>query len=236
MASPLPDLDSLAKEGGSDTDVLLYLKDRGVATAGALFHLSSDIAQIGKLLEPLVRGVTLSNTKECKKDDTDILIVTASLQHMVDLFTLARNQALGGATSATNRPPAVAASAGADSASSKVPKTLPEGYWADFVSDFNKQILGGRNREFPVHLLVGAEETLARMIHEQKSSKLFTPVKLGEILSSRHFTASGQISAMSLSPSCLQTRMGHGPKCRSRSQSHSACRPCWMRWMQCDGR
>ena len=42
--------------------------------------------------------------------------------------------------------------------------------------------------------MVGAEEVLARMVHERQVSHLFTPVRLGEIISTRHFTPSKQVN------------------------------------------
>eukprot|EP00439_Symbiodinium_sp_Y106_P059520 s1760_g8.t1 len=67
-----------------------------------------------------------------------------------------------------------------------------------FVTDYESLVVDGRNRRFPAHLLLGAEKTLGRMVAEKKSG-LYTALPLGEILFSRHFTASKQVNPYSSS-------------------------------------
>ena len=74
----------------------------------------------------------------------------------------------------------------------KVPKTLPAGVWANAIQNYESQQIGGCDRSFPTHELLGAESVLARIHHELTVSKLFTPVALGEILQKRTFQASGE--------------------------------------------
>ncbi|OLP97337.1 hypothetical protein AK812_SmicGene20338 [Symbiodinium microadriaticum] len=63
------------------------------------------------------------------------------------------------------------------------PKQLQKG-WAKRIEEY----------ESGSQLLVGAEETLARMVYENETSHLFSPLKLGEIISVRTFAPSRQVN------------------------------------------
>ena len=43
-------------------------------------------------------------------------------------------------------------------------------------------------------MVYGAEEMLARMMREKDVSKMFTPLGLGEIVTARSYTATGQVN------------------------------------------
>ena len=73
-------------------------------------------------------------------------------------------------------------------------RSLPKSYWADTIAEFEKVRINGQPREFPSHLLLGAEEVLARMFHEHQVSKLYTPVRLGELIAVRHITPTKQVN------------------------------------------
>ena len=62
------------------------------------------------------------------------------------------------------------------------------------VKDFEAEKVAGVNRVFPVNLLVGADGVLARMVFEKTVSGLYSTAKLGEVMSFRHFTPSGQVN------------------------------------------
>ena len=98
----------------------------------------------------------------------------------------------------TPTPPQALALAGTAAGSGDKSQELPAGYWNDFVTDYETLVVDGRNRRFPAHLLLGAETTLGRMVAEKKSG-LYTALPLGEILFSRHFTASKQVNPYSSS-------------------------------------
>ena len=51
-------------------------------------------------------------------------------------------------------------------------------------------------RTLLVKKLLGAESVLARLLHEANSSRMFTPVGLGEILESRAHAADGQLNVL----------------------------------------
>ena len=78
----------------------------------------------------------------------------------------------------------------------KVPVKLPTGVWITAVTKYNKVQTGGTDRSFPCNLLIGAEKVLARIHHEIHVSKNFTPTLLGEIMTSRAYTATGQINIL----------------------------------------
>jgi hypothetical protein len=95
-------------------------------------------------------------------------------------------------------PPATAAAA-ADP--TKIPKTLAIGVWTTQIAAYETVQLAGSNRQFPVNMILGAETTLARMLHEKTVTQLFTAPKLGEVIGARLYTATGQVNTMSVNKS-----------------------------------
>ena len=73
---------------------------------------------------------------------------------------------------------------------------LPQ--WARQVERYNAITVDGRRRKFPERLLAGAEAILARLWHEHHKTKLYSPTALGEILSKRTFTATGEVNPLAL--------------------------------------
>ena len=192
LASSLPKLEDLATSAGLDKQVIVFLRDRGVTSSGVLYHLFADRSKIGRTLEPLKAGVTIGGNT-LKMDEVAIDVATASLEHIVDEIEFARAAKLQPLTTQPSSQP-TPSSQTTSTDPAKAPKTLPKGYWAKRIKDFESSQIEGRNRVFPVHLLVGAEETLARMVFEAESSRLFTPVRLGEVISTRNFTPSRQVN------------------------------------------
>eukprot|EP00438_Fugacium_kawagutii_P014457 Skav223504 [mRNA] locus=scaffold1160:147994:152414:- [translate_table: standard] len=98
-------------------------------------------------------------------------------------------------------PPPVAATAPADPAAVKaapsVPKEIPHAVLQQLVQDYEMNTIGGRKREFPMKLLLGAERVVSRCWHEVHTSQMFTPVLLHEILEARHFSSSGELNPLS---------------------------------------
>ena len=78
-----------------------------------------------------------------------------------------------------------------------MPTRLPNGRWAELLNFYNKIQLGGKDRKFPGRTLLGAESVLARMDHEHRVSKSYSPVGLGEILQKRSFTSLDQVNGLS---------------------------------------
>ncbi|CAE7859234.1 unnamed protein product, partial [Symbiodinium microadriaticum] len=152
-----------------------HLRQRLTASlAGALpkledLSVSSGLdKQIVKTLEPLKLGAKIGDV-QIKLDDVVLDVAAAVLEHMVDAHMSTATVPPGSQTQATITGPRIKEYESAQIEVSRIE---------------------GPNRSFPVHL--GAEETLARMVCENETSRLFSPVKLGEIISPRNFTRSRQ--------------------------------------------
>ena len=78
----------------------------------------------------------------------------------------------------------------------KVPKTLPVGVWSSLIQKYNSEQLHGRDRQFPVKELMGAECVVARLWFEHHRSKLYTPLHLGELLQQRSFQSNGDLNPL----------------------------------------
>ena len=189
----LPPLSDLATQCALDAQVLEFLNDEGVQNSGVLCHMFAKRNKIAKFLEPLAIGVKL-NRVGVKKDATQLAVAEASLEHMLDKLTLVRNQQFATAPSTLPASTTAPSSSTAASDPTKPPKSLPKGYWAQVVKDFEAEKVAGVNRVFPVNLLVGAEEVLARLVFEKTVSGRYFSGKLGEVMSFRHFTPSGQVN------------------------------------------
>lgn len=68
--------------------------------------------------------------------------------------------------------------------------------WGQLVSAYNRIQLNGEDRSFPTQEVLGAEVVLARMYHEHRRSRMFTPVLLGEILQARSFQSNGEVNPL----------------------------------------
>lgn len=60
------------------------------------------------------------------------------------------------------------------------------------MKHYQSQQVGGLDRLFPTHELLGAEAILARVLWERETSKQYNPIALGEILQARTFQANGE--------------------------------------------
>eukprot|EP00439_Symbiodinium_sp_Y106_P083902 s636_g24.t1 len=69
------------------------------------------------------------------------------------------------------------------------PRHSPKNYWADFLTQYQSETIGGSR----AHLLSGADEVLARLVHERVTPS-FSPLRLGEIVAHRQFTVSGVLT------------------------------------------
>ncbi|CAE7259953.1 ftsH [Symbiodinium sp. CCMP2592] len=133
-------------------------------------------------------------TDTLKLDDVGVDVAAAVMEHMIDEIGIQRAAQMAASAVAPSPPPTLPATASSSTDPNKAPKQLPKGYWVKRVKEYEAEKIEGRNRQFPAHLLVGAEETLARMVYEREHSHLYSPVKLGEIISVRNFTPSRQVN------------------------------------------
>ena len=188
----LPVLKDLAEEAGLDAKVFQLLLDHGITNSGTFFYTFQDPVAVKKLLTPATvgEGVKLTSGTAVKLDDVQFMVALSVVAHMVDEIRVAKAKRDGALQSASTTSTAAAAVA---TSGAKAPKVLPEGYWAEFLAEFQSEKIGGIARQFPTHLLSGADEVLARLVHE-RVTRSHTPLKLGEIVAHRQFTASGQIN------------------------------------------
>ena len=172
MAAPMS-FDEMCDKAAVHPTVRMLFKAKGVDVPGVLHHLFADRTKVSAFLEPLRDGVELQGDTKRRSAD-ELLIDQATVLEWLDVIAAIKTAAV---------PAAVPAAASASTSASSVEKSqeLPAGYWNDFVTDSKSLVVDGRNRQFPAHLLVGAEKTLGRMVAEKKSG-LYTALPLGEIL------------------------------------------------------
>ncbi|CAE7027728.1 DD3-3 [Symbiodinium sp. CCMP2592] len=180
--------DELCDKAAVHPTVRLLFKARGVDVPGVIHHLFSDRSKIQALLDPLRTGVELAGDTK-KRSADELLIDQATVLELLDVIAATK-------TAASPAAPAAPAASTTSTSSSDRSQELPASYWNDFVTEYETAVVDGRNRKFPAHLLVGSEKTLGRMVAEKKSG-LYTALALGEILFSRHFTASKQVNPFS---------------------------------------
>ena len=194
----MPAIEDVADEAAASTVVRSYLKLRGIATTGTLALMASDEAQLVRVLvEPLLSGwkdgATVVTVPESDKP-----IAHAMLLHM---WNLSRAHWMRSSANPANTPaPASSASqatpAAADPKEEKIPKSLPTGVWGQLIAAYNGAQLHGRDRQFPVRELMGAETIVARMWWEHHKTKLYTPLHLGELLQHRSFQSNGDLNPL----------------------------------------
>ena len=72
--------------------------------------------------------------------------------------------------------------------------TLRTGQWCEQVEKYESS--WSPLRSFPVKMLLGAESVFARLLHEANSSRMFTPVGLGDFWKNRAYAANGQLNVL----------------------------------------
>ena len=197
-------LDALADEAGAGPDIRKYMALRGIKTVPTLALVAKTEEELQRfMLDPLFAGYD-DGTQVLRVADHEQPIARAIITHMWSMAKSAWTKSVAAAappipTGAAV--PAIGTSGTAPaSAEPKVPKTLPSGVWSSLVQQYQKVQLGGHDRVFPVHELIGAESVLARMHHELTVSGQFSPVLLGEILQKRSFNAAGEVNPLQKSP------------------------------------
>ncbi len=195
-------LEEILDEAAAGADLRRYLELRGIKTIGTLALVASDEETLQRtIVDPILAGFT-NGTERLTVSDPEKPIVRAVLLHAWALAKTSWNRTMGAA--ATSPPTATpAATHGGSSGSmseTKVPRTLPPGKWSELVETYNRVTLHGKNRQFPVRELLGAEGVVARLWHERHVSKQYTPLQLGELLQHRSFSASGDINPLARNP------------------------------------
>ena len=184
-------LADIARDAAAGAVINEYLELRGIKTPATLALLSRDEDSLEQtLIQSLLHGWARDDGTVLKVPENDQPIAKAVLLHM---WMMAK-QAWEAAQIAAKPKPATPASTGspATSTEDKIPKTLAPGRWASLIQNFQSQQIDGQDRVFPVQELLGAESVIARVLHEHETSKSYTPVLLGEVISIRTFQANGE--------------------------------------------
>ena len=175
----MPTLEDVALQAAAGKEIQDYLLARGVRTAAKV------------LIKPLVDGWKVSDTEIIRISTSEVPIAAAVMQHM---WSTCRNAwTAQQAAHATLTTPTLPTSSPTDE---KPPKQLPSGTWTKLLAAYECQQLGGRNRVFPAHELLGAETVLARIWWEHEKTKMYSAIGLGELLQVRTFLPSGEINPL----------------------------------------
>lgn len=196
VATALPSIDDLAADAAAGQVVKDYLRDRGIATLATLALLAKDEAGLERvLIQPLQSGWKKTDGSSLTIQASEQPIVAAILTHMWQAAQSAWDRHLANSKATPAGPssaPTTTSSSTASSADDKPPKTLAPGRWASLVASYQSQQIGGLDRLFPTHELLGAEAILARALWEREVSKQYTPIGLGELIQCRTFQANGE--------------------------------------------
>ena len=113
-------------------------------------------------MQPLEAGAKLSDGTECRPTQVELMVSEAAINDMLDHVQLARTALMSS--------PSLKAGSGTDvptSTTAETGKNFAARLLETLCAEYNAVQVEGRNREFPVMQLVGAEEVLARMVHEK---------------------------------------------------------------------
>lgn len=191
-------LETIGKSAGAGSEIMAYLADRKVKTVPTLALMAKDENALEKVvITPLMSGWKCTDGSVIKLADVEKPIAEAVLRHMWTLSCQEWAAQQSSAASTTTAGPTSTSTTSKSSGEEKVPKQLPSGVWALLINNYESQQIQGQDRTFPIQEVIGADQTLARIYHELHTSKLFTPVGLGEILSKRTFQASGEPNPLS---------------------------------------
>ena len=188
-------------ESGVPDEAKDYLLARGITTPAILALCGNDAAEFGDLItDKFIAGCKIKGVDlKFSGDPLDQVVLRATMQVAYEACKTQQQMALS-ATMLSLAPPASTATAASgttiSTTTTKIPTTLPTGVWAAAVQKWNKIQTGGIDRSFPCNILIGAEKVLARIHHEITVSRVFTPVLLGEIMTTRAYTSTGQINIM----------------------------------------
>lgn len=192
----LPSLADVAADAAAGSIIMDYLTARGVRTVPTLALIAKTEEELDRhLIQPLFSGWS-QGTQRFEVPAQEQPIIQAIMLHMWN--TCKQHWAAQAAPVVPTTPsPTSSALTSTPKADEKVPKQLPSGVWNTLLQAYNKAQLHGEDRVFPQHEILGAEVILAKMWHEHQSSKMYSPVLLGDIIQRRSFTASGDVNPLS---------------------------------------
>ena len=193
-AAKTPSFDELLTNAGCSPDTIKYLKARGYVNAALLSKAGADDdAVIAKLVKPYAAGFTVSSVEHKAADpdmaEASILVACEDARAQRALDVVKASTIPGSAA-----PQAVTSAAGQVTAPSAnaVPKAIDPGTLQALIDKWETAV--APRRKFPMHLLEGADATLARIHHEWTVSRQFTPLPLAEIIKSRAYNTDGSVN------------------------------------------
>ena len=197
------ELTSMAAACGLPENLLGYLKDKRVLSAGLLAAMADSYKEVDEMLyQPLLDGIELEG-HEWKIAPEEGPVVRAALRFLWQQCRDKGNQAgtSSGDPSQVPGPPSTLQGTGnADGSTSKpapnVPREIPPQELQKLLKFYADTEIAGRQRDFPMKALVGAERVMARIWHETWISHQFTPTQLHEILEARCFDSSGSLNTL----------------------------------------
>ena len=202
MLIPATSLQQLAETAGIATQVTTWLEKRGFGNPGLLAASADSFQDVDELhWEPWKNGTKIGE-EEWLLEDADRYVFKAALRH---LWTMSRklhvNQEAPNRTA--NKGPELP-DEWANSSFSKEPKQADSTKkdeaaeaMQQLVDQYEAVQIDGRNRRFPMKLLLGSEKVLHRVWTEHSKTGQYTPLMLHEIMEARCFDSCGQLNSLS---------------------------------------
>jgi len=180
------------QDEGLPAEALAYLRARGLLSERRLAAVAATQAEFVEIVvTPFLNGFDVAGVLHKTQQDPALaralLVIAWQMAHEAD-----RLRATPPAPAAPSAPPAAAAPHVAPPA--RAPTALAPGEWKLQIEQFESRWTP--RRVFPQKILIGAEAVLARLLHELRTTRLFTPLGLGEILRVRAYTTTGQVNPL----------------------------------------
>ena len=187
VTPPRKTLASILQDDGVPSEGQLYLAAKGITAIAHMAYVAKDEAElIDRVTKPFEDGVIFNTVTYQLTGDAHVWHASI-LAAWEDCMSERRPPAM------TPQPvAAVAVQNTQSSVPDKVPSCLKSGVWRIQIDLYEQSFTP--NRVFPTEKLIGAEAVLARVLFENQVSKLYTPIKLGELLQARSFTATGNVN------------------------------------------
>ena len=192
LKGPDPFVSRLLSEGVQE-EALAYLRARGLLSERRLAAVAnSHDAFVELVVTPFIAGFEVSGLTH--KSTQDPALVRALLVIAWQLAQEACRAAAVPAFISAAPPPSAVPVAPQVLLPARAPTALAPGEWKLQIEQFESRWTP--RRAFPQKLLLGAEAVLARLLHELRTTRLFTPLGLGEILRVRAYTTLGQVNPL----------------------------------------
>ena len=177
-------------DAGVPQDLQQFIEQAGVSSI-AVF------SRIG-ITEDEVRTRLVQPWAEKQKGDVpspeDALKIAVAEATVLAAWDCANKVRLSELNQATSSIPTVVPSPG--QSTSSTPTTLRPGVWDEQVKKFEN--MWTPPRVFPQKILIGSEVVLARLLYEATVTRLFTPLRLGELLKNRAYASSGLVNQLAM--------------------------------------